>query len=69
MSCTIVDSQADSGTYLKRARTTLPAGTERRDANRRTVAPRNSWVWTNKAYVINVAPHKAASAMESLDAR
>jgi 60 kDa SS-A/Ro ribonucleoprotein len=61
----IVKSQAHSGTYLKRALSTLKAWTEWSDVERVIVITDEQShdgilpAWTEKAYVINVAPYKS----------
>ena len=61
----IVGSQAHSGTYLKRALTTLQAWTDWREVDRLIVITDEQShdgilpAWTNRAYVINVAPYKS----------
>jgi 60 kDa SS-A/Ro ribonucleoprotein len=61
----IVGSQAHSGTYLKRALTTLQAWNDWRDVDRVMVITDEQShdgilsAWTKKAYVINVAPYKS----------
>ena len=61
----IVGSQAHSGTYLKRALSTLQGGKEWADVERVVVITDEQShdgilpAWTGKAYVINVAPYKS----------
>jgi 60 kDa SS-A/Ro ribonucleoprotein len=61
----IVGSQAHSGTYLKRALSTLQGGKEWADVERVIVITDEQShdgilpAWTGKAYVINVAPYKS----------
>jgi 60 kDa SS-A/Ro ribonucleoprotein len=61
----IVNSQAHSATYLKRALTTLRAATAWKDVERLVVVTDEQShdgilsAWTRKAYVINVAPYKS----------
>jgi TROVE domain len=61
----IVKSQAHSGTYLKRALSTLKEWTEWSDVERVIVITDEQShdgilpAWTEKAYVINVAPYKS----------
>jgi 60 kDa SS-A/Ro ribonucleoprotein len=61
----IVGSQAHSGTYLKRALTTLQAWTDWCEVDRLIVITDEQShdgilpAWTNRAYVINVAPYKS----------
>jgi len=61
----IVKSQAHSGTYLKRALSTLQAWSEWSDVDRVIVVTDEQShdgilpAWTKKAYVINVAPYKS----------
>jgi len=61
----IVKSQAHSGTYLKRALSTLKAWTEWSNVDRVIVITDEQShdgilpAWTKKAYVINVAPYKS----------
>jgi hypothetical protein len=67
----IVGSQAHSGTYLKRALTTLQAWTDWRDVDRLIVITDEQShhgilpAWTNRAYVINVAPYKCGISYEN----
>ena len=61
----IVRSQARSGTYLKRALSTLKAGNEWKDVDRVIVITDEQShdgilpAWTERAYVINVAPYQS----------
>jgi hypothetical protein len=61
----IVGSQAHSGTYLKRALSTLQGGKEWEDVERVIVITDEQShdeilpAWTKRAYVINVAPYKS----------
>jgi hypothetical protein len=61
----IVGSQAHSGTYLKRALTTLEAGNDWNGVDRVIVITDEQShdgilpAWTKQAYVINVAPYKS----------
>ncbi len=61
----IVKSQSHSGTYLKRALTTLQAWTDWSDVSRFIVITDEQShdgilpAWTKQAYVINVAPYKS----------
>jgi len=61
----IVGSQAHCGTYLKRALTTLQAWPDWREVDRLIVITDEQShdgilpAWTNRAYVINVAPYKS----------
>ena len=61
----IVKSQAHSGTYLKRALSTLQAWSEWSDVDRVIVVTDEQShdgilpAWTKKAYVMNVAPYKS----------
>lgn len=61
----VVNSQAHSGTYLKRALSTLKASKEWSDLDRVIVITDEQShdgilpAWTQKAYVINVAPYKS----------
>ena len=61
----IVNSQAHSATYLKRALTTLRAEAAWQDVERLIVVTDEQShdgilpAWTRKAYVINVAPYKS----------
>jgi hypothetical protein len=61
----IVGSQAHSGTHLKRALTTLQAWAAWREVDRMIVITDEQShdgilpAWTNRAYVINVAPYKS----------
>jgi len=65
LSDAIVGSQAHCGTYLKRALTTLQAWPDWREVDRLIVITDEQShdgilpAWTNRAYVINVAPYKS----------